>query len=878
MRETLVGRYVGSRVRRVEDTRLLAGAGRYVDDVAVFGVLHAAFLRSPYPHAEIRSIDAAAARAVPGVHLVLTGADLQHRTYPFFGPLALPGLYNPTFAALATERVRHVGDPVAIVVADSRRVAEDGCELIVVDYAPLPPVATVEQALTPDRAVVWPKKGDNVHYQHSDTWGDVDAAFAAADRIIVETFDQHRHSNQPMETRGLVADIDPGTGRLTIHASTQSAHQLKWCIALFTGRRPLRQVFRHMVRKKDHTTAILAGMLAHLKVTPALVRALVEVTPEMLRQTITNPERAKAMNSAIAGLIGRDPATLPDVMTGDVGGAFGAKTVVHREDVAVCAAALELGRAVKWIEDRHEHLTAGGQAREESLELAAAVRHDGTILGLRARLTVDGGAYPAFPYGAILVPLVTRNVLPGPYRIPALEFHGRILFSNKATYVSYRGPWAIETFVRERMLDIIAGELGLSRAEIRRRNLIGPDELPTTMVNGLALDERMSSRAVFDKAMEVAGFDDWEAQKAQARAVGRRLGMGFASYIEPAPGPPEYLDHVAPGFAPVANCEPIHAVLESDGTVTVHTQQVTSGQGHETTLAQLAAEQLGVPIDEVRISYGDTRTAPFGLLGTQGSRAATFASGAVLLATKGLRDRIIEVAADLLEASSSDIVIEDGRISVAGSPAIALSLAQVAEAARLAGGNARGTAKPHEAIRVTDTFDGGPGGWSGATHVCVVEVDLETGQVRIPRYIVVEDCGEMINPAVVEGQIRGGIAQGIGAVLYEKSAYDDQGQFQAGSFMDYLIPTAMEIPDIEIHHLDTPSDVFANHRGVGEGGMIAAPAALTNAIEDALSDLGVRITEQHLPPARILELAGVIPAGPSTATGRTPPGPSSPPG
>ncbi|MGH9010485.1 MAG: xanthine dehydrogenase family protein molybdopterin-binding subunit [Acidimicrobiia bacterium] len=860
MRESIVGRYVGSRVRRVEDSRLLAGAGRYVDDVPVSGVLHAAFLRSPYPNAEIRSIDVAAARGFPGVHLVLTGADLKRRTYPFFGPLAVPGLYNPTFGALATERVRHVGDPVAIVVADSRRVAEDACELIVVDYEPLPPIATVEQALNPDRAQVWPKKNDNIHYQHSDSWGEVDAAFAAADRIIVETFDQHRHSNQPMETRGLVADVDPDTGRLTIHASTQSAHQLKWCIALLTGWRPLRQVLRQMVRQRDHTTAILAGMVAYLRATPALVRALMQLGPELFRQTVTNLERTKAMNSAIAGLIGRDPATLPDVVTGDVGGAFGAKTVVHREDVAVCAAALELGRSVKWIEDRHEHLTAGGQAREESLELAVAVRHDGTILGLRARLTVDGGAYPAFPYGAILVPLVARKVLPGPYRIPALEFHGRILFSNKATYVSYRGPWEIETFVRERMLDIIAREFGLSRAEIRRRNLIGPDELPTAMVTGLALDERVSARQVFDKAMEVARFDEWEGTKAEARAAGRRLGMGFATYIEPAPGPPDYLDHVVPGFVPLANCEPIHAVLEADGTVTVHTQQVTNGQGHETTLAQLAADQLGVPIDAVRISYGDTRTAPFGLLGTQGSRSATFASGAVLVATKGLRDRIVDVAADLLEASPSDIVIEDGRISVAGSPAIAVSLAQVADAARKAGGKARGTAKPHEAIRVTDTFDGGPGGWSGATHVCFVEVDLETGQVKIPRYIVVEDCGDIINPAVVEGQIRGGIAQGIGAVLYEKSTYDDQGQFQAGTFMDYLIPTAMEIPDIEIHHLDTPSDVFANHRGVGEGGMIAAPAALTNAIEDALSDLGVRITEQHLPPARILELAGIIPA------------------
>ena len=860
MRESIAGRYVGARVRRVEDDRLLAGAGRYVDDVSVAGVLHAAFLRSPYPHAHIRSIDVAAARALRGVHLVLTGANLKLRTYPFFGPLAVPGIYNPTFWALATDRVRHVGDPVAIVVADSRRVAEDACELIEVDYEPLPPIATVEQALNPARAVVWPHKKDNFHYRHSDSWGDVDAAFGAADRVIVETFDQHRHSNQPLETRGLVAEIDPESGRLTVHASTQIAHQLKWGIALFTGRRPLGRVLRQMGRQQDHTKAIFAGIAAYLKATPALVDALRQLAPELFRQTVTNLERTKAMNSAIVGLIGRDPATLPEVVTGDVGGAFGAKSVVHREDVAVCAAALELGRSVKWVEDRNEHLTAGGHAREDSIELAAAVRHDGTILGLRARLTVDGGAYPAFLYGAILVPLITRAVLPGPYRIPAFEFHGRILFSNKATYVSYRGPWEIETFARERMLDVVARELGLSRAEIRRRNLIGPDELPTTMVTGLALDERVSARRVFDTAMEMAGFDDWELTKTAALVQGRRLGMGFATYIEPAPGPPDYLDHVAPGFAPIVNCEPIHAVLEADGTITVHTQQVTHGQSHETTLAQLAADQIGVPIDAVRIRYGDTRTAPFGVLGTQGSRAATFASGAVLVSTRSLRDRIVEVAADLLEASPSDIVVEDGHIHVTGTPAVAVSLSEVADAALRAGGAVRGTARAGEAIRVTDTFDGGAGGWSGATHVCFVEVDLETGQVKIPRYIVVEDCGDIINPAVVEGQIRGGIAQGIGAVLYEKSTYDSHGQFQAGTFMDYLIPTAMEIPDIEIHHVDTPSEVFANYRGVGEGGMIAAPAALTNAIEDALADLGVRITEQHLPHARILELAGVIPA------------------
>jgi carbon-monoxide dehydrogenase large subunit len=247
------------------------------------------------------------------------------------------------------------------------------------------------------------------------------------------------------------------------------------------------------------------------------------------------------------------------------------------------------------------------------------------------------------------------------------------------------------------------------------------------------------------------------------------------------------------------------------------------------------------------------------LVGTAGSRSATFASGAVLLATKGLRDRIVDLAADLLEAAPSDLVVEDGRIHVAGTPSIAVTLADVADSARRDGGDIQGAAEGDEAIRVSELFDGGAGGWSGATHVCFVEVDLETGLVKIPRYVVVEDCGEIINPAVVDGQIRGGVAQGIGAVLYEKSTYDDQGQFQAGTFMDYLIPTAMEIPDIEIHHVETPSEVFANYRGVGEGGAIGAPAALCNAIEDALADLGVRITEQHLPPARILELAGVIP-------------------
>lgn len=353
------------------------------------------------------------------------------------------------------------------------------------------------------------------------------------------------------------------------------------------------------------------------------------------------------------------------------------------------------------------------------------------------------------------------------------------------------------------------------------------------------------------------------AFQAAAREQGRRLGLGIATYIEGAPGPPGFMDAVMPGLSAFAGSEPIHAVLEGDGSVTLHTRQVPHGQGHETTLAQVAADELGVPVEAVRVRYGDTKFAPFGISGTGGSMSAAMAGGAVALAARTLREHIVDIAADLLEASPADIVIEGGDIHVAGVPAMSRTFREVAQEAMrrgvvdgAAGNDRQGRG---EAIRIHRGWNGGQGGWAQATHVCWVEVDLETGQVKVLRYAVVEDCGEMINPAIVEGQIRGGVAQGVGAVFYEKTTYGQDGQPRSGTFMDYLIPTAMEIPAIEIHHVETPTDIPYNYRGVGDGGMIGAPAAITNAVEDALADLGVRITEQHLPPTRILELAGVIP-------------------
>jgi carbon-monoxide dehydrogenase large subunit len=859
-------RYVGSSVDRVEDQRLLTGQGRYVDDVAVPGMLHATFLRSVHAHAMIRSIDTMAARALPGVHAVLTGGDMARLTYPFVGLLALEGLYQPTFYALATDRVRLVGDPVAIVVAETRGTAEDACELITVDYEPLPPVASAAQALGEGAPKIWPKAPSNVLYRSSETFGDVDAAFASADQVVTERFSQHRQSNQPMEARAILAEVDPETGGLTVRASTQAVHTLRWSLALLLGRQPVRTTLRRLVRQREQTKRVVTGVRSYLAATPALVAATKQSAATMVKQAVGNPERQGQMVQAFLALIAKSPSERAKVVVGDVGGAFGAKTVVHREDVAVCAAAMHLGRSVKWVEDRQEHLTSGAHAREEDLEVQVAVMNDGTVLGMKARLTMDAGAYPAFPFGAPIFARMIQLVFPGPYRLPALQFSSRVVATNKSTYVAYRGPWAVETWVRERMYDVVARHLGLSRADIRLQNMIGPDELPTAMVTGPALDVRMSARRTLERALEIAEFDSWQKVQAEARAEGRRLGLGFATYIEAAPGPPGFFDHLAPGFGAIVDVEPISAVLEADGTVSLHTQQVPHGQGHETTLIQVAADELGVPIELVRLRYGDTQRAPFGVLGTGASRSAAMAGGAVTLAAGSLRERILDVAADLLEAARSDLVLEDGRVSVRGTPSIAVSTREVASAVLQrngeleASGAAAAKGSASEAIRVTETFTGGEGGWAQATHVCWVDVDLETGLVRIPRYVVVEDCGEIINPTVVAGQIRGGVAQGVGAVLYEKATYDPSGAFQASTFMDYLIPTAMEIPPVEIHHIGTPSDVFANYRGVGEGGLIGAPAAITNAIEDALSEFGVTITEQHLPPTRILELAGVIPA------------------
>jgi carbon-monoxide dehydrogenase large subunit len=846
MREAIAGRFVGTKVARVEDPRLLTGTGRYVDDVTVPGMLHATFVRSPHAHALVRGIDVEAARRLPGVVAVYTGTEMAGLTNPIFGFLPLEGLYHPLYYALATDRVRVVGDPVALVIAETRYLAEDAAGLIEVDYEELTPVATIEQALDPSRPPLWPAPRGNILFEEREDFGAVDAAFASADRVVSGRFVQHRYSNQPMETRGCVAEVDPLAGTVEYHSSTQNSHLLKWSLALFTGRQPVWRSLVELVRQRDRMVELGRKARAFAATNPDAVASSPSQNKAMAQTFLREPIRIVHLTRMVLGLLARDPVTLPRVTAQDIGGAFGAKTSVGQEDVAVLAAATALGRSVKWIEDRNEHLLIGGQAREETLDVDAAFRDDGTLLGMRVHIMLDHGAYPSFPFSAAMTTRIIRTMIPGPYRLPALQFATTVTTSNKGTYVAYRGPWAVETWVRERMLDIAARELGIGRDEIRLRNMLGPDELPTEMVTGPTLDVRMSARTTLERALEIADLDRWPERQAAARAEGRIVGLGFATFIEAAPGPPDFLEAVMPGAGALVSMEPVRTVLEVDGTVSVVTQQMPHGQGHETTLAQVAADELGVPIEQVRVRYGDTSITPFALLGTGGSRSAPMAGGAVTYSARALRQQIIDLAADMLEAPSDDLVIDDGSVHVRGVPSIALTFADVAARA---GGQ----------LRDDHAYDGGEGGWAQATHVCWVDVDLHTGRVHIDRYVAVEDCGELINPAVVDGQISGGVVQGIGAVLYEKSMYDDQAQFQTGTFMDYLLPTAMEVPDIEIHHVETPTDIEINYRGVGEGGAIVAPAALTNAIEDALAHLGVRITEQHLPPTRILELAGVIP-------------------
>lgn len=779
MAQIAAQRYTGTSVKRSEDPRILTGGGRYTDDIKLPGMLHAAFVRSPLAHGQVLAVDAEAARALPGVVAVYTGADMAAMTLPgqdpLFAMMAGGAGPAPEYTLLATDKVRFVGDPVAIVVAESRALAEDGCELVEVDYADLPPVATAAAALEAGSPRLFANLDDNIIGPHKRTeFGDVAGTFKDADRVEEFRIDVHRHQNVPMEGRAIVASHDPDTGILTVHAATQGVHMTRMGIAMRLG----------MDADKVH------------------------------------------------------------VLAGDIGGSFGLKIGASREELAVAAASRALGRPVKWTEDRGENLMASGHAREESFDVRAAVSKDGDLLGLDVAMVIDIGAYPVM---GTMVPAIVQGMLPGPYKMAALGFESTAVATNKASYIAYRGPWASETFVRERVIDLLARDLGLDPLEIRLRNAAPRTDPPHVMVTGRPL-VGVTTKESLERVAELIDIPAFRLRQAQERERGRYLGIGMATFIEGAPGPRQ-----PGGPSGPMGLEFMRLWLGEDGILTLYTGQMPHGQSHQTTLAQIAADEFGVPFEQVRVVVGDSAVVPFGFTG--GSRSATMTGGVALHGARQLKGKVLDFASRLIEASAADLEIVDGQVQVVGDPDTAIPVGEVARRA------AAGESGPNDGtgagtrLEVEASFDGGEGGWSGGTHCAIVEVDVETGIVTVERYVAAEDCGALINPAVVEGQIRGGIAQGIGAVLLERSAYDADGNYQSATFMDYLLPTATEIPRLEIEHLETvPTDADVNFRGVGEGGMIVAPPTIVNAIEDALAPFGVRIYEQHLPPARILEL------------------------
>jgi carbon-monoxide dehydrogenase large subunit len=767
---TPAGRFVGQSVKRREDPRLLTGHGAYVDDVVVPGMLHAAFVRSHMARARIVSIDVEAARALPGVVAVLTAADLNPGAGTMQPTMLLNDPANAPLRPLADTDVRFVGDAVALVVAENRYIAEDACDLVDLDLDPLPAVVDFETAAADTEHLVHPEKGTNIAqemaYPPDAAW---DAVVEAAARVVTETFYQHRQTNIPMETRGIVADYDPASGELHAWMSSQNPHEARAAIARVTG----------------------------------VAEALVRVT------------------------------------AGDVGGGFGQKFFTPRDELVVALAARRIGRAVKWIEDRRENLIASNHARVDRSTCTIALDADGHILGAYIDNLEDCGAFPVGSTGG--VGAFVGMLFPGPYRIPLLRWKSTAVWTNTCGRGAYRGPWMMETVAREQMMDAVARAVGLDPLELRRRNVIHASELPYTTAMGFEYDV-----VTPDETLEqAAGLLDYPAFRAgQARAFadeGRLFGVGISLYIEPSS---------------MGSMEPLGtdtAVIRVDpaGKVVVRMGTGSHGQGLETTMPQIVAEELGVALDDVVLVQGDTASTPFGR-GTGGSGSAVIGGGACRGAAQQIRTKALEIAAHLIEAAPADLELVEGVVSVRGTPTRTLPFAEIARVAHLETAQLPDGFEP--GLEATASYTAPPFTWSNACHVCTVEIDRDTGLVRIDRYIVSEDCGVMINPMVVEGQIAGGVVQGIGGVLYEHFVYDADGNPLTTTFLDYLLPTATEVPDLEYGHVETRSNTPGGHKGMGEGGAIGAPPAVFNAVADALALVGARVTRQPLGPSQILAL------------------------
>lgn len=760
------GRFVGQAVRRKEDPRLLSGRGRYVADVALPGMLHAAFLRSPYAHARIASVDTSAAREGHGVYGVFVSEDLEAA-----GLLAtIAGHGDSPYPPLARGRVLFVGDPVAIVVAETRALAEDAAELVDVEYEPQDAVVTIDDGLRDGAPVVHEGTRSNVVQDIASGPG-IEDVLASAPHVFTETVGQHRYIACPMETRGVVASWEAFPPHMTVWISSQGAHAAR-----------------------DHFAKLL------------------DVAANDVR-----------------------------VVVDDVGGGFGQKIAVGREEGAVVLAARLVGRPVKWIEDRWENLVSGPHAREERGVVSLALDEGGRFLAIGADHIENVGCYGSAGAGDMSI-----RLLAGPYRTPASGGRTRRVRTNTSRRMAYRGPWMFETLGREVMIDVAARRLGIDPLELRRRNVLRSEDLPHTLPSGITLD-RITPSECLEQVVAMVDYDGFRQEQATLRERGRYLGLGLAVFVEPTA--------MAMGLGATDSAT---IRIDHNGRVQLLTGVNSQGHSVETTMVQVVADRLGVDMEEITFIRGDTDAVPVGHT-TGGSRNVVFGGGAALQAGNEMRERVARIAGEMLEAAPEDIELGNGRLWVKGTPTSSVALHEVAALAYLQPAKLPPGLPP--GLEVTARFTTTGPTWSNAAHACLCEVVPATGRVTILRYLVSEDCGTMINPGVVEGQICGGVAQGIGGVLLEQFVYDESGNPLTTTFMDYLLPTAPDVPALEYGHIESPSQQEGGWKGMGEGGAIGSPAAVINAVNDALSPLGVEMTTQPLSPSRLVEAIGAAATG-----------------
>jgi len=767
-------KFFGASVLRKEDPALLTGKGRYVDDVKLPGMLHAAFVRSTYAHALIRGIDKTAALALPGVVAVLTHDDLpepmRSRRLPLYVPHpAIKQTFMPW--VLAKDEACFAGEAIAIVVADSRYVAEDAAAMVEVDYEVLPASIDPREAIAEGAPLAQHGATSNIVTQVPVKIGDTDKAFASAAHVYREQFALHRGGPFFIECRGVVADWDAGTEQLTVHASSQGSHRFK-------------RTFIDLLDLADNQVRVI---------------------------------------------------------TNDVGGGFGPKGSFYVEYAALAAATMAVGKPVKWIEDRRENFVATQQERDQFWDMEVAVDEHGKLLGLRGRLVHDGGAYVTW---GLVLPWIAATSVIGPYVLPNYQLELIVAMTNKITCSPVRGAGRPQgCFVMERMMDRIAHELGLDRAEVRRRNFIQPDQFPYK-VGLIFRDGRPVTydSGDYPKSQQMAlDHMDWEnfrAKQAAALKQGRYIGIGLSNAVE------------GTGLGPY---EGATIRISTSGKIVVFTGATPQGQSHKTTLAQIAADHLGVDYNDVSVVTADTATIPFGM-GTFASRTAVNAGSSVHLAAIEVREKIKKIASELLEVSPDDLELKDGAVEVRGVPGLRKTFRELAyNAVGLYGFSMKADRDP--GLEATSYFKPEQSTYANSCHVAEVEVDVETGHVTVTRVLVNHDCGNVINPMVVEGQIVGGVAHGIGNALFERLLFDDQGQPLTMSFADYLLPMATDVPHVETLHTETPSPLNPiGVKGAGEGGTIAVIAAIISAVEDALRPFNIRLAEMPISPEQIVEM------------------------